>query len=60
MSDQYDEIELIRRIQKGDESALWQKARKFDPSKSITLKGYLGALARNTAINEKKKYISDF
>ncbi|HIV41550.1 MAG TPA: hypothetical protein H9904_06120 [Candidatus Mediterraneibacter guildfordensis] len=75
MSDQYDEIELIRRIQKGDESALtiiiseyhpyvvkivysilgscahkvdlqgvvnqifftlWQKARKFDPSKSIT------------------------
>ena len=77
MSDQYDEIELIRRIQKGDESALtiiiseyhsyvvkivysilgsyahkvdlqgvvnqifftlWQKARKFDPSKSITLK----------------------
>ena len=99
MSDQYDEIELIRRIQKGDESALaiiiaeynsyvakivysilgsyshkvdlqgivnqvfftlWQKADKIDPAKSTTIKGYLGTLARNTAINEKKKYISDF
>lgn len=39
---------------------LWQKADKFDVSKSITLKGYLGALSRNTAINEKKKYIADY
>lgn len=99
MSDCYNEIELINRIQKGDETALtiiiseyhsyvvkivysilgsyshkvdlqgvvnqifftlWNKAHKIDPSKSITIKGYLGTLARNTAINEKKKYISDY
>lgn len=99
MSDSYNEIELIKRIQKGDETALtiiiseyhsyvvkivysilgsyshkvdlqgvvnqifftlWNKAHKIDPSKSITIKGYLGTLARNTAINEKKKYISDY
>ena len=95
----YDENELIRRIQKGDESALaiiiseyhayvgkivysilgsyshkidlqgvvnqifftlWHKANKIDPSKSVTIKGYLGTLARNTAINEKKKCIPDY
>lgn len=99
MSDSYNEIELIKRIQKGDETALtiiiseyhsyvvkivysilgsyshkvdlqgvvnqifftlWNKAHKINPSKSITIKGYLGTLARNTAINEKKKYISDY
>lgn len=99
MSDCYNENELMKRMQKGDESALtkiiseyhpyvvkivysilgsyshkvdlqgvvnqifftlWQKAHKFDPSKSITLKNYLGTLARNTAINEKKKYILDY
>lgn len=98
MSNYYDENELIRRIQKGDESALaiiiseyhayvgkivysilgsyshkidlqgvvnqifftlWHKANKIDPSKSVTIKGYLGTLARNTAINEKKKCIPD-
>lgn len=80
MSNYYDENELIRRIQKGDESALaiiiseyhayvgkivysilgsyshkidlqgvvnqifftlWHKANKIDPSKSVTIKGYL-------------------
>lgn len=95
----YDENELIRRIQKGDESALaiiiseyhsyvvkivysilgsyshkidlkgvvnqifftlWHKANKIDLSKSVTIKGYLGTLARNTAINEKKKCIPDY
>ena len=99
MSNYYDENELIRRIQKGDESALaiiiseyhayvgkivysilgsyshkidlqgvvnqifftlWHKANKIDPSKSVTIKGYLGTLARNTAINEKKKCIPDY
>lgn len=99
MSNYYDENELIRRIQKGDESALaiiiseyhayvgkivysilgsyshkidlqgvvnqifftlWHKANKIDPSKSVTIKGYLGILARNTAINEKKKCILDY
>ena len=99
MSNYYDENELIRRIQKGDESALaiisseyhayvgkivysilgsyshkidlqgvvnqifftlWHKANKIDPSKSVTIKGYLGILARNTAINEKKKCIPDY
>ena len=92
MSNYYDENELIRRIQKGDESALaiiiseyhayvgkivysilgsyshkidlqgvvnqifftlWHKANKIDPSKSVTIKGYLGILARNTAINDE-------
>ena len=99
LSNYYDENELIRRIQKGDESALaiiiseyhayvgkivysilgsyshkidlqgvvnqifftlWHKANKIDPSKSVTIKGYLGILARNTAINEKKKCIPDY
>ena len=99
MSNYYDENELIRRIQKGDESALaiiiseyhayvgkivysilgsyshkidlqgvvnqiffilWHKANKIDLSKSVTIKGYLGTLARNTAINEKKKCIPDY
>ena len=99
MSNYYDENELIRRIQKGDESALaiiiseyhayvgkivysilgsyshkidlqgvvnqifftlWHKANKIDPLKSVTIKGYLGTLARNTAINEKKKCIPDY
>ena len=94
MSNYYDENELIRRIQKGDESALAIiiseyhayvgkivysilgsyshkidlqgvvnqifKANKIDPSKSVTIKGYLGTLARNTAINEKKKCIPDY
>ena len=39
---------------------LWHKANKIDPSKSVTIKGYLGILARNTAINEKKKCIPDY
>ena len=39
---------------------LWHKANKIDPSKSVTIKGYLGTLARNTAINEKKKCIPDY
>ena len=79
MSNYYDENELIRRIQKGDESALaiiiseyhayvgkivysilGSYSHKIDPSKSVTIKGYLGILARNTAINEKKKCILDY
>ena len=79
MSNYYDENELIRRIQKGDESALaiiiseyhayvgkivysilGSYSHKIDPSKSVTIKGYLGTLARNTAINEKKKCIPDY
>ena len=36
------------------------KLIKIDPSKSVTIKGYLGTLARNTAINEKKKCIPDY
>ena len=79
MSNYYDENELIRRIQKGDESALaiiiseyhayvgkivysilGSYSHKIDPSKSVTIKGYLGILARNTAINEKKKCIPDY
>lgn len=99
MNISYNETELIKRIQKGDESALeiiiteyhsyvvkivysilgsyshkvdllgivnqvfftlWQKAYKIDTEKSTTIKGYLGTLARNTAINEKKKHISDY
>mgnify|MGYP007084603247 CR=1 FL=1 len=39
---------------------LWHKANKIDPLKSVTIKGYLGTLARNTAINEKKKCIPDY
>lgn len=39
---------------------LWQKADKIDPAKSTTIKGYLGTLARNTAINEKKKHKADY
>lgn len=79
LSNYYDENELIRRIQKGDESALaiiiseyhayvgkivysilGSYSHKIDPSKSVTIKGYLGTLARNTAINEKKKCIPDY
>ena len=79
MSNYYDENELIRRIQKGDESALaiiiseyhayvgkivysilGSYSHKIDPLKSVTIKGYLGTLARNTAINEKKKCIPDY
>ena len=89
MSNYYDENELIRRIQKGDESALaiiiseyhayvgkivysilGSYSHKIDLQGVVnqiffTLwhkanKGYLGTLARNTAINEKKKCIPDY
>ena len=89
MSNYYDENELIRQIQKGDESALaiiiseyhayvgkivysilgsyshkidfqgvvnqifftlWHKANKIDPSKSVTIKGYLGMISSSAMI----------
>lgn len=37
--------------------SVWQNAEKFDSRKYCELKPYLGAIARNTAINEKKKVI---
>lgn len=36
---------------------LWEKADKIDVKNYKDLKPYLGAIARNTAINEKKKVI---
>ena len=99
MNDNFNDTNLIERIQKGDDSALeiiitkyysyivkivysilnsyshkvdlqgvvneifftlWEKADKIDTSKCITLKGYLGALARNMSINERKKHTIDY
>lgn len=36
---------------------LWENADKLDTQKYMDLKPYLGAIARNTAINEKNKII---
>ena len=36
---------------------LWENAKSFDTSKSTDLKGYIGVIAKNSAINEKKKYV---
>ena len=53
MSNYYDENELIRRIQKGDESALAIIISEYH--------AYVGKIVyRNTAINEKKKCIPDY
>lgn len=38
---------------------LWENADKFDARKYTDLKPYLGAIARNTAINEKNKIVQN-
>ena len=43
-----------------DEDGVPRYAHQRGTSKSVTIKGYLGILARNTAINEKKKCIPDY